>query len=141
MMPHGYGRAETNVADVIVVGGGLAGLTAAALLARAGRAVTLYESSQTLGGRARTQEEEGYLFNFGPHALYRGGQAEATLRELGVQPSGGAPRLVGYALDHGARHRFPAGMASLLTTGLLGLGAKAEVAVFLARLPRLDAAP
>jgi phytoene dehydrogenase-like protein len=41
-------------ADVIVIGGGLAGLTTAALLARAGKSVTLFEqSSSEIGGRAR----------------------------------------------------------------------------------------
>ncbi|HJQ84564.1 MAG TPA: FAD-dependent oxidoreductase, partial [Candidatus Binatia bacterium] len=36
--------------NAIVVGGGLAGLTAATLLARAGRRVTLYERSPAVGG-------------------------------------------------------------------------------------------
>ena len=40
--------------DVIVVGGGIAGLSAAAYLARAGVAVTLFEKSARLGGRAAT---------------------------------------------------------------------------------------
>src|SRR5215470_15020353 len=41
-----------NGSDVIVVGGGLAGLTAAVELARKGRRVTIVEKSETLGGRA-----------------------------------------------------------------------------------------
>src|SRR5437899_239644 len=65
--------------EAIVVGGGLAGLTAATLLARAGARVTLYERSTTLGGRAITQNEAGFLLNLGPHALYRAG---AALRQL-----------------------------------------------------------
>ncbi len=62
--------------DVVVIGGGLAGLTAATFLARAGRRVVVLERASHLGGRARTQEREGFFFNEGPHALYRGGPAQ-----------------------------------------------------------------
>src|SRR5690348_10873067 len=41
--------------DVVIVGGGLAGLSAAAYLARGGVAVTLFEKAAHLGGRAATQ--------------------------------------------------------------------------------------
>jgi phytoene dehydrogenase-like protein len=43
----------------VVIGGGLAGLTAANALAGPGRQVTLLEQSSHLGGRARTQQENG----------------------------------------------------------------------------------
>src|SRR5262249_57979689 len=64
-------RMTQTATDVAVVGGGLAGLAAAAYLGRAGRKVTLFERSRSLGGRAATHENGGFRFNIGPHALYR----------------------------------------------------------------------
>ncbi|MEJ7719336.1 MAG: FAD/NAD(P)-binding protein [Ilumatobacteraceae bacterium] len=58
----------------IVVGGGLAGLTAAATLARDGRSVVVIEGASQLGGRARTRHHDGFDLNLGPHALYIGGE-------------------------------------------------------------------
>ncbi|WP_406094186.1 NAD(P)-binding protein [Streptomyces sp. NBC_01013] len=55
-----------------VVGGGLAGFTAAITAAESGAPVTLHEAHHTLGGRARTAEGP-YRTNDGPHALYRRG--------------------------------------------------------------------
>jgi phytoene dehydrogenase-like protein len=49
--------------DVIVVGGGLAGLAAAAYLARAGRSVTLFEQAAAVGGRARTRKQGAFSLN------------------------------------------------------------------------------
>ncbi|MGX5188943.1 NAD(P)-binding protein [Streptomyces avermitilis] len=63
-----------------VVGGGLAGLTAAVTAAEAGAKVTVYEAHHTLGGRARTAEGP-YRTNEGPHALYSCGPHWTWLRQ------------------------------------------------------------
>ncbi|BCU82453.1 dehydrogenase [Polycladomyces abyssicola] len=55
---------------VVVVGGGLAGLSAAARLAYHGYEVTLLEKAPKLGGRAITIPMKGFNFNFGAHAIY-----------------------------------------------------------------------
>ncbi|TXS55739.1 NAD(P)-binding protein [Streptomyces sp. t39] len=65
---------------ITVVGGGLAGLTAAITAAESGARVTLYEAHHTLGGRARTAEGP-YRTNEGPHALYRGGPHWTWLKQ------------------------------------------------------------
>jgi len=117
-----------------IIGGGLAGLTAAALLARAGRQVTLYEKSH-LGGRARTVASHGALFNEGPHALYRAGHGMKVLRRLGIEPEGGVPALSGNLAWHQGRlHALPVGVVSLLSTSLLSAADKLAVAPLLARL-------
>lgn len=65
---------------ITVIGGGLAGLTAAISAAEAGAKVTVHEAHHTLGGRARTAEGP-YRTNDGPHALYNGGPHWSWLRQ------------------------------------------------------------
>jgi phytoene dehydrogenase-like protein len=52
-------------AEVIIIGAGLAGLTAAKLLKAAGRSVLVLEASDDVGGRVRTDEVDGYLLDRG----------------------------------------------------------------------------
>ena len=128
--------------DTMVIGGGIAGLTAATFLARAGRRVRLIEQSTHLGGRARTKVQDGFYLNIGPHALYRDGAGFRILKELGVEPHGAVPSVSGaFAIHGGVKHTFPAGLVSLLTTGLFGLSAKLETARLLSSLPKIDATP
>ena len=50
----------------VVVGGGVGGLAASALLARDGFDVTLLEKNSRIGGRARIWEADGFRFDMGP---------------------------------------------------------------------------
>lgn len=59
----------TNHYHVVIVGGGLAGLSAAAYLSSKGKKVAVLERGQ-LGGRAVTMKIKGFNFNFGAHAIY-----------------------------------------------------------------------
>jgi hydroxysqualene dehydroxylase len=68
-----------------VIGAGYAGLAAAIELARAGCAVTVFETNRTPGGRARRVEYRGTLLDNGQHLLlgaYR--ETLALMREVGV---------------------------------------------------------
>ncbi len=56
--------------DVIVVGGGLAGLTAAAGLGEAGADVTLYERRPAVGGRLRSPDVDGFTLDRGFQVLF-----------------------------------------------------------------------
>ena len=62
-MPHGK--------TITVIGGGLAGLTAAISCAEQGAHVVLHEAHSTLGGRARSTPAP-YIANDGTHAFYDG---------------------------------------------------------------------
>jgi glycine/D-amino acid oxidase-like deaminating enzyme len=75
----------------VIVGAGLAGLTAANALADTGAKVTVVEQSHEPGGRARTRQVGGYSLNLGPHALYQGGAAARALSKWNIPFSGGNP--------------------------------------------------
>ena len=51
---------------VAVIGGGFAGLSGAAMLAKNGFDVTLFDKHQILGGRAQKLEVDGFTFDMGP---------------------------------------------------------------------------
>lgn len=72
---------------VAVIGGGYAGMAAAAELAAAGRKVTVFEASRTLGGRARALEIEGLTVDNGAHILV-GAYTETLrlMRLVGAEP-------------------------------------------------------
>src|SRR6266705_1200226 len=55
---------------VLVLGGGPAGLTAAYLLAKAGRPVVVLEAEEQVGGLAKTVEIDGYRFDLGGHRFF-----------------------------------------------------------------------
>jgi phytoene dehydrogenase-like protein len=130
----------SNQPPVVVVGAGIAGLTAAAQLGRAGVPTVLLEKSTGLGGRAATRDRHGFLFNLGPHALYRLGVLQQTLKQLGVEVRGHLPPTNGgFALHAGRLHTLPVGLTTLLTTGLLGLSGKSELARIQTRLLHVDA--
>jgi phytoene desaturase len=51
---------------IIVIGAGIAGLSAASYLAKDGYDVTIFEKNSHIGGRARKFEAEGFTFDMGP---------------------------------------------------------------------------
>jgi uncharacterized protein with NAD-binding domain and iron-sulfur cluster len=55
--------------DVLVIGGGVAGMTAAHELAERGFVVTVIEASDDVGGRARSRDVEGLPTEHGFHFL------------------------------------------------------------------------
>jgi phytoene desaturase len=57
------------VSRVVVVGGGIGGLAAAALIGRAGHEVTLLEAKPWLGGKSRRIELDGRRMDTGPSLL------------------------------------------------------------------------
>lgn len=117
--------------DVVVVGAGLAGLAAGATAAGAGVS-TLVLDGHPAGGRASTDERGAYRFNRGPHALYRGGEAQAVLARLGVSTPGAVPPAAGARGRMGDKVGvLPAKLGTLLRSNLLSWKGKLALVRFL----------
>jgi len=70
--------------DAIIVGGGIAGLTAAAYLAKAGHKILLCEKESHCGGLVNSFERNGFVFDGGIRAIENSGIVFPMLRQLGV---------------------------------------------------------
>jgi hypothetical protein len=79
---------------ITIVGGGLAGLTAAVCSAEQGAKVRLLEAHEELGGRARSTSGE-YKVNLGPHAILSSSPLWQWLKERDLLPPYARPRLSG----------------------------------------------
>jgi len=88
---HGGGPYMTSAesrTDVVVVGGGLAGISAAVDLAEAGLSVTLLEARPWLGGATCSFARRGLTIDNGQHAFLRCcGAYRDLLAKLGVASS------------------------------------------------------
>lgn len=73
-----------NKYEAIVVGGGIAGLTSAVYLARAGQKVLLIEKNKECGGLVNTFSRNGFRFEAGVRALEDAGIIFPMLDDLGI---------------------------------------------------------
>jgi len=88
-----HGESSRERYDAIVVGSGIGGLTAAALLARSGRAVLVVERHDRVGGYAHSFRRGPYLFDSAVHMVggcravpYEGGAVvHQLLSGLGIE--------------------------------------------------------
>jgi phytoene desaturase len=70
---------------IAIIGGGLAGLAAAATLAARGHRVVLFEKNEWLGGKAAQLEQDGFRFDMGPTILTVPRVLERIFTEAGVR--------------------------------------------------------
>ena len=110
---------------IAIVGGGLAGLTAAWQLHQLGHDFTLYESTHRLGGTVETVRQNGFIIECGPDGWVTDKPWAAQLaRDLGLQAdlveSNDATRVT-YILNHGQLAPMPDGMRMMVPTNLEAL--------------------
>jgi phytoene dehydrogenase-like protein len=128
--------AGDRTVDVVVVGGGLAGLTAAATAAGAGRSVVVLDGRPG-GNRAVTETVGRFLFNRGAHALYRKGAGGPVLARLGVQVTGSRPPLRGGMGRRGdVVDQLPLGPVTVARSRLVSRRGLTRLARVLAGMPR-----
>ena len=71
--------------DTVIVGGGIAGLTASAYLARAGQNVLLIEKNRECGGLVNSFSRDGFHFDAGVRALLDAGIIFTMLKDLNIR--------------------------------------------------------
>jgi phytoene dehydrogenase-like protein len=118
---------EALMDKITIVGGGLAGLTAAISCAEQGGPVTLLEAHEELGGRARSTPGP-YKANLGPHAILSSSPLWHWLGERGLLPPYARPRLSGVRFRwQDDIRRVPAVGATVATLRLRGRPAPVDV--------------
>lgn len=114
--------------SVAIIGGGIAGLTAAYRLKQRGARVVVYEASERPGGSIRTERRDGYVAELGPNSLASPPQSLRDLTSaLGLDssllPASPAARNR-YVVRRGKLVPVPLTPQAVLTTRLLSNGAK-----------------
>ena len=125
--------------DVIIVGGGISGLTAAYTLAKMGRQVTLIEREAELGGLLQTRRMEGCVVEGGPDSFLAAKPAATELiHEVGLGGdliNSNDHQRVTYIARRGRMVPMPDGLMMMVptkiwpmvTTPLLGWGTKVRM--------------
>ncbi|MFZ1036660.1 MAG: NAD(P)/FAD-dependent oxidoreductase [Smithella sp.] len=129
------------MADAIIIGAGYAGMSAAALMAHAGRRVIVLEESDLIGGRAFSfRDEKGYLWEYGAHSyrLARKGIANEVFKKLGDEidflPEAKDAKLI----FKGKLWERPKGPVGFLKTPMLSFGARLTLLAFMIKIKKAD---
>src|SRR6476620_4436206 len=70
---------SNNKKKIIIIGGGLGGLSTAAILAKDGHDVEVYEKTLSLGGRSVCKQVGDYMLDLGIHVCREADQGAANM--------------------------------------------------------------
>lgn len=70
---------------IVIVGAGMAGLTAAAYLSRANYDVLLIEKNKEIGGLVNSFQRDGFIFDTGARSIENSGIIRPMLNDLGIE--------------------------------------------------------
>ena len=129
---------------IAIIGGGIAGLTCAWYLQKAGVAYDLFEASERPGGNLRSQPTpEGYLLETGPNSLQLSPKLEELLTDLGLTDQiqdAAAVSQHRYVLRNGHYQQLPGSPPALLKNSFFSWPAKLRLlSEFLRPTAPLDA--
>ncbi len=118
--------------EVIVIGGGIAGLSCAWRLAQAQKEVLVLEKLAKAGGNVSTERVDGYRLERGPHTFMASADDVFALAgEVGLSDEI-VPALPSakkrFIVRGGTLHAIPTGPVSFMTSGLLSFNGKLALA-------------
>ncbi|XWN38412.1 MAG: phytoene desaturase family protein [Balneola sp.] len=93
--------------NIIIIGAGIGGLSAACLLAKQGHSVTILEKNESVGGKMNEITKNGFRFDTGPSLFTMPYILDGLLKECGTSLSG---ELEMVPLDINCRYFFQDGM-------------------------------
>jgi oxygen-dependent protoporphyrinogen oxidase len=112
--------------QIVLIGGGISGLSCAYFLRQAGLQFCLFEQSARLGGVIDTCLQDGYQFEAGPQSFLSSPETDSLVTDLGLQTEvlQGKRNAARFILYKGALHRAPLALPHLVKTPLLSARTK-----------------
>lgn len=111
---------------IAILGGGISGLTAAFKLKKAGKEFILLEGENSLGGKIRSSQHDGYTVEHGPNTvLINNGEIKKLIEDLGIWEQLIFPEKVAssnrFVLKNNRIEPFPSGFGKAIKSKLFSI--------------------